>query len=217
MDSKRLDLIAELFEAALELEPDDRRAYLEAASRGDAALLAEVVSLLEHHAADKDSFDGERADLQRLVADVLEGGAPTPEAVLPGFEIPGFRILGLLGEGGMGRVYEARQEKPLRLVALKILKPSANSSEMRKRFEREEAALARLQHPGIAQIFEAGVIETELGPLPWYAMERVHGLPLIAYARQHELDLTARLELVASVADDTRVRILPKLRRARSR
>jgi WD40 repeat protein len=207
MTSTPFDRLDALFDQARRLDGQAREAYLDEACGGDQALRAELSSLLEHHEARGASLDdpGTRATLRRLVDRVLDEPAPAGAPFRPPpFEIPGFRLQGLLGEGGMGRVYEARQERPLRVVALKVLKPSllaSDSRQVRQRFEREQEALARLRHPGIAPIFEAGLVETELGPLPWYAMERVHGLPLLEHAERHGLDLAARLELVARIAD----------------
>ena len=102
------------------------------------------------------------------------GDAPE-EGGLPPVEIPGFRILALLGEGGQGAVYEAEQLQPRRIVALKLLRPHLGGSSLERRFEREALVLARLQHPGIATILGSGVVETAYGPLPYFALELVRG------------------------------------------
>ena len=75
-----------------------------------------------------------------------------------------YRIVRLIGEGGMGAVYEAEQDQPRRTVALKVIKPGLASPELLRRFEQEAQALGRLQHPGIAQIYEAGTADTGFGP-----------------------------------------------------
>ncbi len=85
--------------------------------------------------------------------------------------IGSYRILRLIGEGGMGAVYEAEQEQPRRIVALKVIKSSWASPGMLRRFEQESQALARLQHPGIAQVYEAGTADSASGPQPYFAME----------------------------------------------
>ena len=74
-----------------------------------------------------------------------------------------YRIVRLLGEGGMGAVYEAEQEQPRRTVALKVIQPGLASPELLRRFAQEAQALGRLQHPGIAQIYEAGTADTGFG------------------------------------------------------
>jgi eukaryotic-like serine/threonine-protein kinase len=112
-----------------------------------------------------------------------------------------YRILGLLGEGGMGIVYEAEQEQPRRVVALKVIKPGVTSLELLRRFEQESQALGRLQHPGIAQIYEAGTEDTGFGPQPYFAMELIRGRSLLQYAEAHHLSTRQRLELMAKVAE----------------
>lgn len=112
-----------------------------------------------------------------------------------------YRILRLLGEGGMGAVYEAEQEFPHRTVALKVIRAGYASGEMLRRFETETQALGRLQHPGIAQIYEAGTAETPFGRQPYFAMELVHGQALVDYCESHRLGVRQRLELMAKICD----------------
>src|SRR5688572_28075947 len=94
-----------------------------------------------------------------------------------------FRILGLIGEGAMGIVYEAEQERPHRRVALKIVRPGIVPSDVVRRFELEYEFLGRLHHPGIAQIYQAGLADTEYGSQPYFAMELVRGKRLDDYVR----------------------------------
>src|ERR1700747_1517184 len=112
-----------------------------------------------------------------------------------------YRILRLVAQGGMGAVYEAEQENPPRIVALKVIRPGYANEEMTRRFELESQALGRLHHPGIAQIYEAGSAETAFGVQPYFAMEFIVGVSLVASATQHKLDTRARLRLLASVCD----------------
>jgi eukaryotic-like serine/threonine-protein kinase len=112
-----------------------------------------------------------------------------------------YRILRLLGEGGMGAVYEAEQVFPHRSVALKVIRAGFATSAMIVRFENEAQALARLQHPGIAQIYDAGTAETPFGRQPYFAMELVDGQSLLDYCHTHQLDVRQRLELMAKVCD----------------
>ncbi len=113
-----------------------------------------------------------------------------------------YTIVRVLGEGGMGTVYEARQDKPDRAVALKVVRANVLSPEMLRRFEHESQVLGRLQHPGIAQVYEAGVVHDERGePLPFFAMELVRGLTLTRHAEQKRLGTRERLELIARVCD----------------
>ncbi len=95
--------------------------------------------------------------------------------------------------GGMGAVYEAEQANPRRRVAVKLLRPGLFSPASLQRLSRESAILGRLQHPGVAQVYSAGSMDTEFGPQPWFAMEYVEGLPLLEFARQRSLGPETRL------------------------
>lgn len=121
-------------------------------------------------------------------------------AHIPAFIGP-YRIIRLLGEGGMGAVYEAEQETPRRTIALKIIKPGLASGEFQRRFEQEAQALGRLQHPGIAQIYEAGTAETGWGVQPYFAMEFIRGETLRKYVRDRQLTTARRLELMVKVCE----------------
>jgi hypothetical protein len=112
-----------------------------------------------------------------------------------------YRILRLMGEGGMGSVYEAEQEQPRRIVALKVIKPGLAGPDLLWRFRQESQALARLQHPGIAQIYEAGAEDSGAGLQPFFAMEFIHGRPLLHYVDEHRLNTRQRLELMAKVCE----------------
>jgi eukaryotic-like serine/threonine-protein kinase len=106
-----------------------------------------------------------------------------------------------LAEGGMGIVYEAEQESTGRTVALKVLKSAQTTLLSLKRFEHEARALARLNHPNIAQIYEAGVATMPFGNLHYFTMEFVDGLSLLEHAARADLGLTARLELMRQICD----------------
>ncbi len=133
-----------------------------------------------------------------------QGEPPVPES------LGQYRILRLIGEGGMGAVYEAEQKSPRRTVALKVIRPGYFTPELLRRFELESQVLGRLQHPGIAQIYEAGVFanpEEGAGPrrppapIPFFAMEFVRGVPLTEYADSRKLGTRERLELLAKICD----------------
>ena len=115
----------------------------------------------------------------------------------------GFLLHRQLGSGGMGTVYEAQQINPPRRVALKVIRGDAASAAAVRRFELESAVLARLQHPGIAAIYEAGAISVHAGapPTPYFAMELIVGTTLDSYVMGAKLGLRERLELVATIAD----------------
>jgi hypothetical protein len=125
---------------------------------------------------------------------------PTAAAALPR-RIGPYAILGTLGAGGMGVVYKARQERPVRLVALKVIRAGLHDPKLLRRFELEGEAHGRLHHPGIAQIYEVGQLETPEGIQPYFAMEYIQGRPLTSFANERQLDTRARLELLAGICD----------------
>jgi WD40 repeat protein len=192
-----------LFAQALELPPEERGAFLDAACRGDLGLRADVESLLAYDAGVE---VGEHDDAF-LKSPLVRGAGKvdTDPSSLPVQHKPDlpthlgrYRILGRLGEGGMGTVFEAEQDNPRRTVALKVIRSELVSPEIVKRFESEAQILARLQHSGIAQVFEAGMSEDGR---PYFAMELIRGIPLDEYARSRRLDQSARMELMAKVCD----------------
>jgi WD40 repeat protein len=125
-----------------------------------------------------------------------------PLELAPGSDLGGATILRLLGEGGMGRVYEARQAAPDRLVAAKVLRDAIASREQLARFTYEAEVLGRLRHPGIAQIHASGTFRR--GPLtvPFFIMELVaEARPITEYVREQGLGLTARVALFRAVCD----------------
>ncbi len=117
----------------------------------------------------------------------------------PGAVFGRYVIVGVVGRGGMGVVYRARQDRPQREVALKLIRPGWMSALLLRRFEFEAELLGRLKHPGIAQVYEAGV-DAATGT-PYFAMELVEGVPLTDYASRRGLNLRQRLELFAKVCD----------------
>lgn len=112
-----------------------------------------------------------------------------------------YRIVRVLGAGGMGAVYEAEQDRPRRTVALKVIRADIVSPAMLRRFELEFQALGRLQHPGIAQIYEAGTATVDSREQPFFAMELIRGENLLDYARSRQLGLREKLTLFAKIAD----------------
>jgi tetratricopeptide (TPR) repeat protein len=140
---------------------------------------------------------------EQPTSDAGIAAAPAGHGPGPGHpaRIGPFRIIALIGQGGMGMVYEAEQDRPNRLVALKIVRPGVVPAAALRRFELEYEFLGRLQHPGIAQIYQAGIEQTEYGPQPYFAMELVRGRRLDAYIAAKRPTLRERLELVAAIAD----------------
>lgn len=119
------------------------------------------------------------------------------ELVFPALIGP-YTIVNILGEGGMGFVYEALEEHTSRRVALKLVKMSLNSEEILNRFEMERQALAMMKHPGIAQFYSAG---TSKEGLPFFVMERVYGSPLLEFCDREELDVRSRLALFLQICE----------------
>ncbi len=117
-------------------------------------------------------------------------------------EIGRYKILGIIASGGMGVVYEAMQEAPRRRVGLKIIKAGAASEMALHRFHFESQTLAKLSHPNIAQVYEAGTWESENGEVPFFAMEYIPGARgIVSFAEKKDLPIRDRLELFAKVCD----------------
>ncbi len=117
-------------------------------------------------------------------------------------QIGKFHIKDVLASGGMGVVYRAVQEQPRRTVAVKVMKHGIASRSAMRRFEYESQVLARLRHPGIAQVFEAGTYDDGDGPVPYFAMEYIpNAKPITQYAREKSLGTRDRLGLFARVCD----------------
>ena len=141
------------------------------------------------------------ASLGHVVASAAGTILPDAAALSVGRRYGSFRPMRLLGRGGMGSVYEAEQDSPRRTVALKVIHPGLTSPDLVRRFELESHALGRLQHPGIAQIYEAGTADTGFGAQPYFAMELVRGETLSEYVQSHQLTTRERLELMRRVCE----------------
>ena len=119
--------------------------------------------------------------------------------MLPEDKIPNYRLLQKIGEGGMGIVYLAEQQKPIqRKVAIKIIKHELNTKEVLARFDSERQALAILDHPNIAKIFDAGFTKSNL---PYFAMEYVKGIPITEHCDKHKLNINERINLLIQVCE----------------
>jgi WD40 repeat protein/predicted Ser/Thr protein kinase len=194
------DRVQNLFDQAVMLPAEQRAAFLETACAGDPALRAEVQSLL---VCDAD-FTEVAGDDGMLKSPIVR--APKPAASEAGelsvtsspSRVGHYRIVRCIAEGGMGAVYEAEQDSPRRTVALKVIRPGLASPALIKRFRHEAQILGRLHHPGIAQVYEAGLADDGQ---PFFAMEFIRGLPLDEYARLQALAPPDRLALVVRVCD----------------
>ncbi len=170
--------------------PDDlQRLLAELAQQGDPQRLQQALGELRR------SHAGHRAAIDAWAASLQTSGTP-PSADAPK-QIGPYRIVRLLGEGGMGAVYEAEQSEPVkRKVALKLIKLGMDSKAVVARFEQERQALALMAHDGIAKVFDCGT--TERGQ-PYFAMELVKGVPVQQFCDQHKLTLKDRLLLLRQV------------------
>jgi WD40 repeat protein/serine/threonine protein kinase len=177
----------EIFDAALKLaEAPARAAYLDQACAGNAALRADVESLLAAHEQAGD-FLGKTLRL------------PETDFVIErtGTMIGRYKVLQKIGEGGFGVVYMAEQIEPVqRKVAVKIIKAGMDTHEVVARFEAERQALALMDHPNIARVLDAGA--TEAGR-PYFVMELVNGIPITDYCDREQLPTTERLQLFMKV------------------
>jgi WD40 repeat protein/serine/threonine protein kinase len=176
-----------IFGAALEKgSAEERAAYLDHICGSDAALRARVHNLLRSH-EHAGSF------LRQPPAATVDE-APQEK---PGSYIGPYKLLQQIGEGGMGIVFMAEQQEPVRRkVALKIIRPGMDSAQVVARFEAERQALALMDHQNIARVLDAGA--TASGR-PYFVMELVHGVPLTKYCDDHQLTPRQRLELFLPV------------------
>jgi serine/threonine protein kinase/WD40 repeat protein len=177
----------DLFAEALALPAAERAALLDRACAGDAAQRARLEALLAN-AAETNGF------LEIPVAPLL-GASPLEEK--PGDVIGRYRLLEKIGEGGCGVVFMAAQREPVRRqVALKVIKLGMDTKEVVARFEVERQALALMDHPNIARVFDGGA--TRNGR-PYFVMELVRGRPITSYCDEQKLTTLQRIELFISV------------------
>jgi serine/threonine protein kinase/tetratricopeptide (TPR) repeat protein len=175
-----------LFHQVAELPPERRTTYLAELRDEDPLVLEDVRSLLDY-----------------LEDETISALAPTVEAVdgadedLVGRRVGPYHILQLIGEGGFGSVYMAEQEEPVRRkVALKIIKLGMDTKQVIARFEAERQALAMMEHPNIARVYDAGATDTGR---PYFVMELVRGIPITQYADKDNLSTRERLKLFTQV------------------
>lgn len=196
MNAERARQAHAIFTQALDLPRERRDEFVRAQAGADERLAGAVHRLLR--AAEH-------------TTDFLETPAlskPRPAPVIPD-AVGNYLVVGVLGSGGMATVYEAVQENPNRRVALKVMHPASawstgtqHDAEAALRFRLESQALARLRHPAIAQIYEAGTAHLAGTIAPFFAMELVpDALPITEFARRHALPLRKRLELFIQVCD----------------
>ncbi len=199
MTPQRYERLRELFLSVCDLPAEQQAAALDEHCTDDPSMKNDILALLAMDAKEKGLLESPTLteNIQRQLTEALatQTETPTPKT------IGNYRIVRKLGDGGMGTVFEAQQDHPRRTVALKIIRFGLASEKMLKRFEHEAHVLGLLQHPGIAQIYEAGTADTGSGPQPYFAMELVPGEPLSSYAKQRDLGIRQCLELVSKLCD----------------
>jgi len=205
--------VAKALDQAGDLSGAELLAHLQHAHAHDPELIAEVSTLLNLASRDNPVLDssplhGARTALGRLHDALASDGRSTEGSVNP--DDPGaahpmpatigaYRILRIVGEGGMGLVYEAEQQNPKRRVAIKVIGRGVNSRATLARFRNEAQVLGQLKHPGIAQIYEAAT-DPATGEA-FFAMEYIDGPSLTRFASDKRLSDRERIELVARVCD----------------
>jgi WD40 repeat protein/tRNA A-37 threonylcarbamoyl transferase component Bud32 len=177
------DRVRQVMEGALARDTDEIPRFLDESCGPDKELRCEVESLL-----------AARRRMGRYLEMPAAAALARDAELAPGERVGGYEILGIVGRGGSGVVYKARQKSPDRVVALKTVRLRLGGDETR--FLEEAQTLARFKHPGIAHIYEAGV----QGGVPWFAMEHIEGArDFVQHARG--LDIPTRLRLLAEIAD----------------
>jgi serine/threonine protein kinase len=184
--------------------PGERAAFIEDACRGNPDLHVAVAALFDAHDRCANPIDRPIADRVMFKSGDLDETEWRPAPSLPahhalGSRIGVYKLMELIGEGGFGLVYVADQQEPVRRrVALKIIKPGMESREVLTRFEAERQAIALMDHPNIARIFDAGVTDSAQ---PYFVMELVRGLPLTTFCDGHKLDTSQRLKLFVTICN----------------
>ena len=195
MDVKRWSKLQETFDQLADMQPDDQERELREMQANDPLLATEVRELLEEDAAGRELPE---MNVESLLEDAMRG----EKAELPAEgQIGPYRIIRLLGEGGMGVVYLAERTDIARLVAIKLLRDAWLSPVRRQRFAVEQQMLGLLKHPAIARIYDAG---TTTEGTPWFVMEFSDGVPITDYLRGRESTGREILKLVGSVCEAVR-------------
>ena len=203
-------LVQQILEAAVQLEPAAREAYIQNACADQPDLLREVQSLLPHYEQVRDfeprppeglAWNASDGDTWTAVDPYEDGPAAEPDPPPP-FMLGRYTVVSVLGRGGMGVVYRAVEATwPGVSVAIKLLGRGLISPADRGRFRFEEEVVHRLQHPGIARFIACAALPTAHGPRPYFVMEYVDGQSLIEYAATSRLDTLQRLALFVKVCE----------------
>ena len=196
MTTEKHRQVEKLFDDLVDLSSTRREEELARLCPQDAEVLKEVHRLLA--SADKNIADGDPGFVRDLFGEGLLADSPY-EDQLEGSSIGPYHILCKLGEGGFGAVYKAEQRQPVRrTVALKLIKLGFDTKEVIARFNSERQALARMDHPNIAKVLDAG--STDQGR-PYFVLDYVAGLSITSFADQNRLSIKERLLLFVQVCD----------------
>jgi len=190
MQPERAERIADIVERALEAEIGRRGPLLVELCGDDQELFVEVASLLHFQEKARDFIETPAVETAaELLADERTG-------LRPGDSLDGYRIISLIGEGGMGEVYLAQDAKLERKVAIKLLKLGLGTANIIRHFHQDERILAGLTHPNIAQLYGGDVTKNGLA---YFVMEYVDGVRLDDYCRDQQLSIVDRLELFRKI------------------
>ncbi|RMG67046.1 MAG: hypothetical protein D6715_05560, partial [Calditrichaeota bacterium] len=195
MKREQWQTIRRIFEQALRLPEKERRGFVEQRCGQDSALREAVIRMLAAHAVGQEFLAHPDEDFQAILA-----GVPAREADWIGRRVGAYRIIALLGQGGMGTVYLGQRDDQAfeALVAIKVLQPALATAPLLERFRLERQTLASLNHPNIARLLDGGT--TEEG-IPYLVMEYVEGIPIDRYCAEKQLDIDARLALFLKVCE----------------
>ncbi|MHC5002929.1 MAG: serine/threonine protein kinase [Planctomycetota bacterium] len=200
---ERYQRVYEIFTDVCGLEGPARVGAIARHCADDAELRDAVEALLREDGGPDSFLDAEPADL--WCAEIETAEAPLREDALLNHRIGKYHVRRVIDSGGMGTVYEAVQERPRRTVALKVIREGLTSPSAARRFEYEAQILARLRHPGIAQVFDAGTDTDPTTPgasMPYFAMEYIpDAVSITAHASKRALSTRDRLEMLADVCD----------------
>jgi serine/threonine-protein kinase len=192
MDTLRWDRIQSVFHAAADLPKSQQRAFLESSCAGDESLISDVQALLDEDAKESSLLDRNMAD----VASEIFDDPASPH--FPFKEFGPYRIVRMLGEGGMGVVFLAERRDLHSQVAIKILRDAWVSPTRRERFSSEQQTLAQLNHPSIARLYDA---DTLPDGTPLFVMEYVEGCSLVEYCAKLRCSIDERLKLFRLVCE----------------
>lgn len=198
MDEARWQALSQHLAELFDMDPALHAAYLARIAADDTAMATELARLLEAEAREG-LIDEGMAGAAPAILGELTGGSAAAAASGHERRAGPYRLTECIGRGGMGEVWRGERDGDFaQVVAVKLIRPLLDSPHLRERFARERRILARLEHPGIARLFDGGVTDDGI---PWYAMEFVRGQDIVRHAQEKQLGLRERVELMLQVCD----------------